>query len=618
MMIIPAYASCQSIHECRYANLESTGSPTIVAPDEIMHMEKNVQTNILIYGTLADGTKKSAVTIVITAPDKSQQTHTVMSGNESVFSVWHPVIGSRDTEGRHTVSAAYSITVDLGYDSTGHKKYDTAKYNIGSTVFYTKLAGLERGDATVTINPVEIDGCSKTGKQACYDRPKVSIDAGQTVEWYNDSDQIHNIHSIALGYGREEQKPIDDKLQKTVNFFETNILKSGHSRIIKFAEPGTVLYSCLYHPWMEGTIRISSSGVAVPESADSILDFAEEEIKKPVKIILDLAKYRHTNAGEIISAEFAHPGKTTTRESLSISVYDPDGNRIDGQKSKIESDGTGRFGVITQPTWKSGKYEIVIRTENAEGRTPFMISEHKSIKCRGINIQNITDHGHEAGCFADHIAEIIDGDTLRIGQKRVTTSIAIPVNATAESVSQICPVGSVAVVDRDTTLGLDSRISSDALTRQYYSVVYCTGSGISLNQQLIQSGLSRPDSVGCLTSEFADMVDGCEIDLAKAADDDVQEKADDDAVKETVENDCPIALAVYGTSLAHQVQVLREYRADMIGSGWSPFFDTVHAAYYVAAPHIADMERASPLFKNMVLASLIVPVNMAVLIGEVL
>jgi len=65
---------------------------------------------------------------------------------------------------------------------------------------------------------------------------------------------------------------------------------------------------------------------------------------------------------------------------------------------------------------------------------------------------------------------------------------------------------------------------------------------------------------------------------------------------------CLIATAAYGSEMAHQVQFLREIRDNSVlatDSG-NAFMGTFNSIYYSFSPTIADLERQSPLFKNMV------------------
>jgi len=65
---------------------------------------------------------------------------------------------------------------------------------------------------------------------------------------------------------------------------------------------------------------------------------------------------------------------------------------------------------------------------------------------------------------------------------------------------------------------------------------------------------------------------------------------------------CLIATATYGSEMAPQIQLLREIRDNQLMSTESGvlFMTGFNSLYYSFSPHIADMERESPVFKEMV------------------
>ena len=69
---------------------------------------------------------------------------------------------------------------------------------------------------------------------------------------------------------------------------------------------------------------------------------------------------------------------------------------------------------------------------------------------------------------------------------------------------------------------------------------------------------------------------------------------------------CLIATATYGSELAPQVQMLREIRDNQLMNteSGSAFMTTFNEAYYSFSPYIADLERESPIFKEIVKAGL--------------
>ena len=69
---------------------------------------------------------------------------------------------------------------------------------------------------------------------------------------------------------------------------------------------------------------------------------------------------------------------------------------------------------------------------------------------------------------------------------------------------------------------------------------------------------------------------------------------------------CLIATAAYGSELAPQVQMLREIRDNQLMNteSGSAFMTSFNEAYYSFSPYIADLERESPVFKEIVKAGL--------------
>ena len=65
---------------------------------------------------------------------------------------------------------------------------------------------------------------------------------------------------------------------------------------------------------------------------------------------------------------------------------------------------------------------------------------------------------------------------------------------------------------------------------------------------------------------------------------------------------CLIATAAYGSELSPQVQMLREIRDNQLMNteSGSAFMKTFNEAYYSFSPYIADLERESPVFKEIV------------------
>ena len=90
----------------------------------------------------------------------------------------------------------------------------------------------------------------------------------------------------------------------------------------------------------------------------------------------------------------------------------------------------------------------------------------------------------------------------------------------------------------------------------------------------------------------------------------VEETYSEELVEEVASNQesekkgggCLIATATYGSEMSPQVQLLREIRDNQLMNteSGSAFMGTFNDIYYAFSPTIADMERESPIFKEIV------------------
>jgi len=98
----------------------------------------------------------------------------------------------------------------------------------------------------------------------------------------------------------------------------------------------------------------------------------------------------------------------------------------------------------------------------------------------------------------------------------------------------------------------------------------------------------------------------CVVDTSKQEKQDNQVKVPSPAIQEQQTTDegggCLIATATFGTELAPQVQMLRELRDNTLlqTSSGSTFMTEFNQFYYSFSPTIADWERQSPVFKEIV------------------
>jgi endonuclease YncB( thermonuclease family) len=111
----------------------------------------------------------------------------------------------------------------------------------------------------------------------------------------------------------------------------------------------------------------------------------------------------------------------------------------------------------------------------------------------------------DARCLYGTVEQIVDGDTLRIGDETVRLALINTPEKTeydytdsVEFVKSICPVGSEVIVDED-----DMQISRSH--RRIIAVVYCRSERmVNLNEELLDSRYAEILGDFCERSEFAD------------------------------------------------------------------------------------------------------------------
>lgn len=126
---------------------------------------------------------------------------------------------------------------------------------------------------------------------------------------------------------------------------------------------------------------------------------------------------------------------------------------------------------------------------------------------------DIKDCKGTAGCITGTVTKIVDGDTLDIGTTRVrlalvnTPEIGEPgYNESKEFTSNLCPVGSKAVIDEDDE-------QPEGSFGRMVAKVTC-GDNKILNAELMDNGHANILTEFCAESEFSDeewIQEGCEM-----------------------------------------------------------------------------------------------------------
>ena len=114
-----------------------------------------------------------------------------------------------------------------------------------SIIAITPSAFADHSSATVT-NAIgsSIPGCEDT--DSCFIPSTVTIDVGGEVVWENVDNAAHTVTSGSPADGPDG------------SFDSSLIMAGGASFSHTFADAGTFTYFCMVHPWMQGTVIVSS------------------------------------------------------------------------------------------------------------------------------------------------------------------------------------------------------------------------------------------------------------------------------------------------------------------------------------------------------------------------
>ena len=87
-----------------------------------------------------------------------------------------------------------------------------------------------------------VPGCEETNE--CYIPASVTINVGDTVEWYNSDTAAHTVTSGSPANGPS-------------GVFDSSLVMGSASYSFTFEEAGSYDYFCMVHPWMIGDVQVN-------------------------------------------------------------------------------------------------------------------------------------------------------------------------------------------------------------------------------------------------------------------------------------------------------------------------------------------------------------------------
>jgi len=130
-----------------------------------------------------------------------------------------------------------------------------------SVVSMIAIAPSAFADETVTNAP----GSSTPGCEPnCFVPSTVTIEAGEAVIWDNTDTAAHTATGGSAADGPS-------------GVFDSSLIMATQSYSFTFDTPGTYVYFCMVHPWMEGTVIVEAAGAAEAAAAEAAAEAAAAE-----------------------------------------------------------------------------------------------------------------------------------------------------------------------------------------------------------------------------------------------------------------------------------------------------------------------------------------------------
>lgn len=532
--------------------------------------------SVRIDCTLPTGVRGTAVNMTVAAPDGTVTEQVLVPTDSGTCSGFHIVEVASSFEDPGVLTGTYVITGTY-VTCTGNRDEDTCSTaDMDPSEFVVRLDGGSDIQHTVTVAAgAESHECHADSECFVGGDTRWDISQGDTVRFASDSVGVHHLHAVAAGI--PDDYAIQTRIPKGAepNMFDAGILERGGFSDITFPVPGSVLFTCQYHPWMQGLITVrpqegDGPPADLPESVPEIVqdtrpagqddgDPPPASATKQLDVLTDRTEY--SNGGDPVSVTVTQSPDRLRKVTVQISGGS--GTVYRGTVTPSE-DGTAHLTVTAVPSWESGTYTV--RADKSRGSSWHVWDTAKF---------NVTrDARCDASCVAGTVSSV-NGSAVRVSgsESEIGTSVV------SGDLSEICPVGGRVLAYPDP----DIRGSG---------IIWCGDGDASANELLIAGGAAA-DAKDCRSTGFGDrqwVADAC----SRVREDLPAEVAGEIAGQ--IGGDCPIALASYGTHLAPHVQHLRELRDGIVSGGGaaSAAIHAAHAAYYSVSPYAADALRESP------------------------
>jgi len=147
----------------------------------------------------------------------------------------------------------------------------------------------------------------------------------------SDSVRVHLLRAVAAGTSPDYVIQTRVPPEAEPNMFDSGILEYGRFVDITFPVPGSVLFACQYHPWMQGliTVRPQEGGSPPRDLPETFQEIVPEvrpvrpddggpppvSVTRPMEVVTDRTEY--SNGGDPVSVTVIQPPDSAWRAGVS-------------------------------------------------------------------------------------------------------------------------------------------------------------------------------------------------------------------------------------------------------------------------------------------------------------
>jgi len=182
-------------------------------------------------------------------------------------------------------------------------------------------------------------GCEESN--ACYEPRTFSAGKYSTITWFNSDSAAHTVTSGSPGHGPDGE-------------FDSGLFMSGGSFSHRFTDDGTYNYFCMVHPWMEGKVAITRSGVTIEAPTTPTPTPTPTPPPTPSGSISVSVSDSQYSPSDLVTVKVSASKST----NVAISVIGPNQDSVVSRSVSTDSSGRGSLQFKLPESSQNGSYRI--------------------------------------------------------------------------------------------------------------------------------------------------------------------------------------------------------------------------------------------------------------------